>query len=514
MAFLSYVRSDDDHDGGQVTSLRELLEGEVKMQTGMAFPIFQDRNEILWGQRWKDRIEDSIFAATFLIPIVTPSYFRSQMCRKEFETFMLRERTLGVNSLILPIYYVTAKELHSEFPEGADIIADIIRSRNWADWRHNRFKSLKSAEVRQEISKLATTIDAAISELNAVKETSDRKATAEEPPRPVEQVESSRTGLRSGGDSIAVEAVRVDGKVDADRYRVMSSKRGYYVYTKEFDEVILAKSLVEQTSFQSHQDTLLATVKRLKFGNLGTVESEANRLKGLKNIGAHSVCLMIDNSGSLRGPSIQNISAWLAIAAEILEWTGVRSEIIGFTTRAWKGGSSREAWLADGRPDRPGRLNDLRYIVYKSFDTSYEESIPNISVMLRDGLLKENIDGEALLWGYERVIGEVGRQRHLVMISDGAPVDDSTLSANPPDLLDKHLLQSADWVRSQRKVSLSGIGIGHDVSRYYAENSSVVGKKGDSTRSVQTAKVKKSTAVNVGVELISAIMRTFSDSAS
>lgn len=144
IAFLSYVRSDDDHDSGRITELRQRLEGEVKIQTGEDFPIFQDRNDIKWGQVWKERIETTILDITFLIPIVTPTYFRSEMCRKEFETFLIRENALGEDRLILPIYYVQTKQLEAGFLVGTDPIADVLKTRNWADWRQYRFDPLST----------------------------------------------------------------------------------------------------------------------------------------------------------------------------------------------------------------------------------------------------------------------------------------------------------------------------------------------------------------------------------
>ena len=145
----------------------------------------------------------------------------------------------------------------------------------------------------------------------------------------------------------------------------------------------------------------------------------------------------------------------------------VKTEILGFTTRAWKGGQSREAWLADGKPPHPGRLNDLRHIVYKKADEPWRRARRNLGLMMREGLLKENIDGEALLWAHQRLLGRSEDRRVLMVISDGAPVDDSTLSVNSAGYLESHLRRVIDWIEKQSPVQLVAIGIGHDVTRYY-----------------------------------------------
>lgn len=156
-AFLSYVQLDDQHDRGRITKLRERLAGEVRMQSGRPFDIFQDRSSIAWGENWRRRIDESLDSATFLIPIVTPRYFQSKACRYEFTKFLRRERQLGVKSLILPIYYMECEELSSPGPT-ADQIAKAIRSRQWADWRALRFHSLQSFKVSSEVARQAAAI--------------------------------------------------------------------------------------------------------------------------------------------------------------------------------------------------------------------------------------------------------------------------------------------------------------------------------------------------------------------
>lgn len=179
------------------------------------------------------------------------------------------------------------------------------------------------------------------------------------------------------------------------------------------------------------------------------------------------VSLLIDNSGSMRGRPISIAAISADILARTLERCGVKVEILGFTTRAWKGGQSRELWLADGRPPQPGRLNDLRHIVYKKADEPWRRARKNLGLMMREGLLKENIDGEALLWAHNRLIGRSEERKILMVISDGAPVDDSTLSVNSGTYLERHLRQVISWIENRSPVELAAIGIGHDVTRYY-----------------------------------------------
>jgi len=180
------------------------------------------------------------------------------------------------------------------------------------------------------------------------------------------------------------------------------------------------------------------------------------------------VSLLIDNSGSMRGRPISIAAISADILARTLERCGVATEILGFTTRAWKGGQSREAWLAEGRPPNPGRLNDLRHIIYKRADEPYRRARRNLGLMMREGLLKENIDGEALLWAHNRLMARPEERRILMVISDGAPVDDSTASANGGTYLEKHLRTVIGWIETRSSVELSAIGIGHDVTRYYS----------------------------------------------
>jgi cobaltochelatase CobT len=278
----------------------------------------------------------------------------------------------------------------------------------------------------------------------------------------------------------------------------------YKAFTTRFDEVIEADELCDETEL----NRLRAYLDQQIGGLQSVVTKLANRLQrrlmaqqarswefdqeeGLLDAArlarvvvspAHSlsykverdtqfkdtvVSLVIDNSGSMRGRPIAIAAICGDILARTLERCGVATEILGFTTRAWKGGQSREAWLADGRPAHPGRLNDLRHIVYKKADEPYRHARRNLGLMMREGLLKENIDGEALLWAHQRLLARSEERRILMVISDGAPVDDSTASANGGAYLERHLRQVIAWIEQRSPVELVAIGIGHDVTRYY-----------------------------------------------
>ena len=186
------------------------------------------------------------------------------------------------------------------------------------------------------------------------------------------------------------------------------------------------------------------------------------------------VTLLLDNSGSMRGRPITVAATCADILARTLERCGVKVEILGFTTRAWKGGQSRENWLQAGKPATPGRLNDLRHVIYKAADAPWRRARRNLGLMMREGLLKENIDGEALDWAHQRLLGRPEQRKILMMISDGAPVDDSTLSVNAGNYLEKHLRAMIEEIETRSPVELIAIGIGHDVTRYYRRAVTIV----------------------------------------
>jgi cobaltochelatase CobT len=273
----------------------------------------------------------------------------------------------------------------------------------------------------------------------------------------------------------------------------------YKVFTEEFDEVVEATELCDFEEL----DRLRAYLDSQLTGLQGVVTRLANRLQrrlmaqqnrswdfdqeeGLLDAArlarvvvspGHSLSykverdqefkLLIDNSGSMRGRPISIAAISADIMARTLERCGVKVEILGFTTRAWKGGQSREKWLQSGKPATPGRLNDLRHIIYKKADEPMRRARKSLGLMMREGLLKENIDGEALIWAHNRLLARPEDRRILMVISDGAPVDDSTLSVNSAGYLETHLRKVIEWIEKQSPVQLVAIGIGHDVTRYY-----------------------------------------------
>ncbi len=278
----------------------------------------------------------------------------------------------------------------------------------------------------------------------------------------------------------------------------------YSVYTTDFDEEIKAEDLAEPAELERLRAYLDQQLEPLK----GAVSRLANKLQrrlqaqqnrswefdreeGILDAGRLArvvanpttplsfkvekdtefrdtcVTLLLDNSGSMRGRPISIAAICADVLARTLERCQVKVEILGFTTRAWKGGQSRERWLAQGRPQQPGRLNDLRHIIYKGADAPWRRVRSNLGLMMKEGLLKENIDGEALEWAHRRMIGRPEQRKILMVISDGAPVDDSTLSVNAANYLEKHLRDVIAMVERKKAVELIAIGIGHDVTRYY-----------------------------------------------
>jgi cobaltochelatase CobT len=289
------------------------------------------------------------------------------------------------------------------------------------------------------------------------------------------------------------------------------SESGYRAFTRAFDEEVAAEDLVDPEELTRLRQQLDQQLQHLQ----GVVSKLANRLQrrllaqqqrawdfdleeGLLDAGRlarvvvnplHAlsykrerdtdfrdtiVTLLIDNSGSMRGRPITVAAMCGDILARTLERCAVKVEVLGFTTRAWKGGSSRERWVQEGKPRNPGRLNDLRHIIYKSADAPWRRARKNLGLMLREGLLKENIDGEALLWAYRRLLARPEHRRILMVISDGAPVDDSTLSVNPGNYLERHLREVIREIETRELVELIAIGIGHDVTRYYRRAVTIV----------------------------------------
>ncbi|WP_457650090.1 cobaltochelatase subunit CobT [Profundibacter sp.] len=278
----------------------------------------------------------------------------------------------------------------------------------------------------------------------------------------------------------------------------------YKVYCTDFDEEIRAEDLAEPAELErlrayldQQLEPLKGAVSRLANKLQRRLQAQQNRAwefdleEGILDAGRLArvvanpttplsfkiekdtefrdtcVTLLIDNSGSMRGRPISIAAICADVLARTLERCQVKVEILGFTTRAWKGGQSREKWLNAGREQVPGRLNDLRHIIYKAADAPWRRVRPNLGLMMKEGLLKENIDGEALEWAHRRMVGRPEARKILMVISDGAPVDDSTLSVNPANYLEKHLRDVIEMVEKKKLVELLAIGIGHDVTRYY-----------------------------------------------
>ncbi|HLP71057.1 MAG TPA: cobaltochelatase subunit CobT [Rhizobium sp.] len=341
---------------------------------------------------------------------------------------------------------------------------------------------------------------------------------------PAEESEASQEQMEEGemdGAEISEDEMMDEGEDDSETPGEMrrpaspfddfNEKVDYRIYTTEFDEVITAEELCDEAELDrlrafldkqlAHlqgavgrlanrlQRRLMAQQNRswdfdLEEGYLDTARLTRMVIDPMQPLSFKMerdtqfrdtvVTLVIDNSGSMRGRPITVAATCADILARTLERCGVKVEILGFTTKAWKGGQSREKWLANGKPPTPGRLNDLRHIVYKSADAPWRRSRRNLGLMMREGLLKENIDGEALMWAHSRLLGRREQRKILMMISDGAPVDDSTLSVNPGNYLERHLRAVIDQIESRSPVELLAIGIGHDVTRYYSRAVTIV----------------------------------------
>ena len=310
----------------------------------------------------------------------------------------------------------------------------------------------------------------------------------------------------SGEDDKSIEDVEDAGEKTNIKPKTVFSENSkkYRIYTDQFDEVIRAENLegkeelerlratldqqlLQLKSFVSKlanklQRKLLAKQNRswdfdLEEGVLDTSKLTRVIIDPLNSLSFKKeketdfkdtlVTILIDNSGSMRGKPISVAAVCADILARTLERCSVKVEVLGFTTKHWKGGSSRERWINEGKPKFPGRLNDLRHIIYKSADTPWRQSKNNIGLMLKEGLLKENIDGEALRWTINKMKRRKEERKILMVISDGAPVDDSTLSTNANDYLENDLKSTVNSIEKLSPIELLAIGIGHDVTRYY-----------------------------------------------
>jgi cobaltochelatase CobT len=338
----------------------------------------------------------------------------------------------------------------------------------------------------------------------------ETQVSAEELPESAEAAEAPAADM---GDDTEMGDTETPGEPQRPRQFGANEPRGpdYRAFTTKFDEMIAAEELCEPEELDRLRGYLDKQLSHLQ----GVVARLANRLqrrlmaqqnrswefdleegqldparlsrivvdplhplsfKAEKDMRFRDtvVTLLLDNSGSMRGRPITVAATCADVLARTLERCGVKVEILGFTTRAWKGGQSREQWLTAGKPANPGRLNDLRHIVYKAAEAPWRRARKNLGLMMREGLLKENIDGEALDWAHKRLLGRPEQRKILMMISDGAPVDDSTLSVNPGNYLERHLRWVIEEIETRSPVELIAIGIGHDVTRYYRRAVTIV----------------------------------------
>jgi len=392
-----------------------------------------------------------------------------------------------------------------------DIVHDLLDCLDMGEDRSSESEEEDGEEGEEQNQKDETGQDGEASEsADSEKMSAEAEASAEELP------DSASEAVDAPAAEMADDAEMGESETAAEPWRPRSQRnepRGpdYRPFTARFDEMVGAEELCEPEELDRLRGYLDKQLSHLQ----GVVARLANRLQrlllaqqnrawefdleeGLLDPARLSrvivdplhplsfkrekdtdfrdtvVTLLLDNSGSMRGRPITVAATCADILARTLERCGVKVEILGFTTRAWKGGQSRESWLAAGKPPNPGRLNDLRHIVYKAADAPWRRARKNLGLMMREGLLKENIDGEALDWAHKRLLGRTETRKILMMISDGAPVDDSTLSVNPGNYLERHLRWVIEDIETRSPVELIAIGIGHDVTRYYRRAVTIV----------------------------------------
>ena len=393
-----------------------------------------------------------------------------------------------------------------------DAVRDLLESLDMGEDRSAESDDEDSAEGDQDSSKdqsgeQGENLQSEDSDARSEETDSSGDESAEAAAEAMDSLSADMTQDVDMGDS------EVPGEQRRQQKRGMNEPRGpdYKPFTLRFDETIAAEDLCEPeeldrlrgyldkqlSSLQGVvarlanrlQRRLMAQQNRAWEFDLEEGQLDASRLSRVVTDPMHAlsfkrekdmnfrdtvVTLLLDNSGSMRGRPITVAATCADILARTLERCGVKVEILGFTTRAWKGGQSRENWLASGKPQNPGRLSDLRHIIYKSADAPWRRARKNLGLMMREGLLKENIDGEALDWAHKRLLGRTEQRKILMMISDGAPVDDSTLSVNAGNYLERHLRWVIEEIETRSPVELIAIGIGHDVTRYYRRAVTIV----------------------------------------
>jgi cobaltochelatase CobT len=391
-----------------------------------------------------------------------------------------------------------------------DVVHDLLDALDMGEDRSSDSEDEDEGEDDQRQQEQGQDGEAADSEDSQSMSAEEQMSTDETPDSAAEATDAQQADMADDADMGDAEA---PGEPQRPRHHGDNAPRGpdYRAYITRFDETIAAEDLCEPEELDrlrgyldkqlSHlqgvvarlanrlQRRLMAQQNRswefdLEEGLLDTARLQrvvidpmhALSFKAEKDMQFRDtvVTLLLDNSGSMRGRPITVAATCADILARTLERCGVKVEILGFTTRAWKGGQSREQWLTAGKPPNPGRLNDLRHIIYKSADHPWRRARKNLGLMMREGLLKENIDGEALDWAHKRLLGRTEQRKILMMISDGAPVDDSTLSVNPGNYLERHLRFIIEEIETRSPVELIAIGIGHDVTRYYRRAVTIV----------------------------------------
>jgi len=364
-----------------------------------------------------------------------------------------------------------------DYIDGTDSLADELRRRNWTDWRPPRFKPFTHETVAAALEGLARTIKTSMKELDAIITVAASKADSKHPLGATVALQEEGDHAQIQGLAVArpqtayfLPEARSDGEFDKVHYDTVRRDYSYYAYTRRFDEVVIAKDLTDESELMRLYSYVVKSSGNLFSNYKSELEKLSAIIAGRKVALSLSVTLLIDNSGSMRGRPIVAAASTALMLVEWLERWGVRTEVLGYTTRAWKGGMSRELWLADKRPDAPGRLNDIRHIVYKSFDESANASGPNIGVMMREGILKENFDGEALLWACSRLVNEKTNNKYLFVFSDGAPVDDSTFAQNSGNYLDRHLSETVKTIEDKSDINLIAVGIGGYQSAKYSKS--------------------------------------------
>jgi cobaltochelatase CobT len=392
----------------------------------------------------------------------------------------------------------------------ADVIHDMLDALDMGEDRSSDSEDEDEGEDDQRQQEQGQDGDTADNDDSQGMSAEEQMSTDETPDSAAEATDAQQADMADDADMGDAES---PGEPQRPRHHGDNAPRGpdYRAYITRFDETIEAENLCEPEELDrlrgyldkqlSHlqgvvarlanrlQRRLMAQQNRswdfdLEEGLLDTARLQrvvidpmhALSFKAEKDMQFRDtvVTLLLDNSGSMRGRPITVAATCADILARTLERCGVKVEILGFTTRAWKGGQSREQWLTAGKPPNPGRLNDLRHIIYKSADHPWRRARKNLGLMMREGLLKENIDGEALDWAHKRLLARTEQRKILMMISDGAPVDDSTLSVNPGNYLERHLRFIIDEIENRSPVELIAIGIGHDVTRYYKRAVTIV----------------------------------------